>query len=240
MQKCVTGTVLLLLAGCAAHGPQLLDTGPPSATIAQTALSDGAPDVALNVADGLLKTNPADPQALLIQADALAQLGRAHKAEDAYRAVLARDPGSAAADRGLGRVLLASDPAAAEALFQQAAARDSHDAAALNDLGIARDLQGRHADAQTAYRQALASMPDQLAATANLALSLSLSGHPSEGVQLLRPLVAGPDAAPRLRFDLAAVETMAGDRQDAAALLKGDMDTDKLQGALDGFAALSP
>jgi hypothetical protein len=57
---------------------------------------------------------------------------------------------------------------------------------------------------------------------------------------MLRPLGGVPNAAPRLRFDLAAVETMAGNRQEAADLLKGDMQSDKLQDALDGFAALSP
>jgi Flp pilus assembly protein TadD len=240
MQKCVTPALLLLLAGCVSRGPPQLDSGPPSATFARTALSDGAPDVALNVSSDILQTHPADTDALLVQADAFAELGRTHDAEASYRSVLARDPGSAAASRGLGRVLLASDPSAAEALFQQAVARDAHDVAALNDLGIARDLEGRHADAQAAYRQALASAPDLPAATANLALSLSLSGHAAEGMQLLRPLANVPDAAPRLRFDLAAVETMAGDRQDAAELLKGDMQSDQLQGALDGFAALSP
>ena len=34
---------------------------------------------------------------------------------------------------------------------------------ALNDLGIARDLQGRHTDAQTAYREALGVNPDMAA-----------------------------------------------------------------------------
>ena len=48
---------------------------------------------------------------------------------------------------------------------------------ALNDLGIARDLQGRHTDAQTAYRSALGVDPDMRAAQVNLALSLAMSGQ---------------------------------------------------------------
>jgi Flp pilus assembly protein TadD len=240
MQKCVTAASFLLLAGCVSHAPQLLDSGPPSVAIARTALSDGAPDVALNVSTSILGAHPADQEALLVQADAFAALGRSREAEASYRGILARNPASAAANRGLGRLLLASDPAAAETQFEQITARDAHDAAALNDLGIARDLQGRHADAQTAYHLALAAAPDLPAATANLALSLSLSGHAAEAMQLLRPLGAAPNAAQRLRFDLAAVETMAGNRQDAADLLKSDMQSEQLQAALDGFAALSP
>ena len=48
---------------------------------------------------------------------------------------------------------------------------------ALNDLGIARDLQGRHTDAQMAYRQALGISPEMSAAQVNLALSLAMGGQ---------------------------------------------------------------
>jgi Flp pilus assembly protein TadD len=240
MQKCVTATMLLILAGCVGHAPTpLLGTGTPSIGFARTALSDGAPEVALNVATAILKTSPGNEDALLVQGDALAQLGRGPEAEEVFRRVIARDPRSAAACLGLGRLLLATDPAGAEAMFQQAIAQQANDAAALNDLGIARDLQAHHAEAQIAYRQALAVAPDMSAATANLALSLSLSGHAAEGEQLLRPLVASPQTQPRLRYDLAAVATMAGDRQEAASVLKDDLPSSKLQDALDGFAALS-
>ncbi len=231
--------LLLLLAGCADHAAPELSNGPPSAGLARTALDDGAPEVALNVSAGILKARPDDEAALLVQGDALAQLGRRQEAEASFRRVIARDPGSAAASRGLGRLLLASDPAMAEATFQQAIRNDARDAASLNDLGIARDLLGRHAEAQTAYRQALAVSPDMSAATANLALSLSLSGHAAEGMRMLGPLADAPNAAPRLRYDLAAVATMAGDRPAAAALLKNDLAPERLQDALDGFAALS-
>jgi Flp pilus assembly protein TadD len=227
------------LAGCAAQGPPQLSTASPSDNVARSALADGAPEVALNVTANILATHPADEQALLIRADAFAMLGRPQDADASYRQVLARDPGSDAALRGLGRLLLNSDPAAAEALFQQAVARDPRDAAAFNNLGIARDMQGRHADAQIAYREALAVSPDMAAATANLALSLSLSGHAAEGLQLLKPLALPANAPSKLRYDYAAVATMAGDRQEAAGALRNDLTPDKLRDALDGFAALA-
>jgi Flp pilus assembly protein TadD len=238
-RDCLIG-ILLLLAGCAAPGQPPLSTGVPSAGFARTALSDGAPEVALNVATANLKSHPGDTDAMLIQGDALSQLGRTAEAEAAYRGVLARDPASPAACRGLGRLLLATDPAGAEALFQRDVTQQPRDAAALNDLGIARDLQGRHAEAQAAYRAALAAAPDLSAATANLALSLSLTGHAAEGVQMLRPLADAAGATPRLRYDLAAVATMAGDREEAAQVLKNDLSTPQIEDALNGFAALSP
>ncbi len=244
MQKSVPGLLILsfcwLLAGCTGQSPQMLSTAMPSAGFARTALADGAPQVALNVSTHLLAANPGDEAALLVQGDALASLGRTAEAEAVFRRVIARDPGSPAACRGLGRILLATDPAAAQGLFQRALAGAPRDAAALNDLGIAFDLQGQQTEAQAAYRRALAVSPDMVAATANLALSLSLGGDPAQGLKMLRPLAASADAPPRLRYDLAAVATMAGDRQEAADVLKNDMPSDKLQAALDGFAALSP
>jgi Flp pilus assembly protein TadD len=245
MQKCVAGVATflaagLLLAGCGSHGPRELASGLPSAAFARTALSDGAPDIALNVSADILRTHPNDAGALLTQGEALAALGRTQEAQDSFRRVLAREPGSLPAARDLGRLLLASDPAAAEALFQKIVTHQANDAAAWNDLGIARDLQARHEDAQADYRRALAASPNMTAATANLALSLSLGGHAAEGLQLLRPVAQAAGSTPRLRYDLAAVATMAGERATAAALLRDDLQPPKLQDALDGFAALSP
>jgi Flp pilus assembly protein TadD len=231
--------ILLLLAGCGGPPSHELATGPPSVGFARTALSDGAPQVALGVSSGILQAHPDDEAALLVQGDALSRLGHPTEAEASFRHVLARDPGAVAAYLGLGRLFLASNPTEAEAMFQQAIDHAPTDTAALNDLGIARDLQGHHLEAQLAYRQALDIAHDMPAATANLALSLSLSGHAGEALQLLKPLAAAPDATPRLRYDLAAVATMAGERQTAADALKGDLPSEKLQDALDGFAALS-
>jgi Flp pilus assembly protein TadD len=240
MQKSMTGAALVLLAGCVSQAPPKLGEGLPSTAFARTALSDGAPQVAYNVSEGILKARPEDTQALIVQGDALAQLDRRPEAAAVYRRVISQDPGSVAANMGLGRLLLATDATGAEALFAKALGRQPDDAAALNDIGIARDLQGRHADAQVAYRQAMAAAPGMAAATTNLALSLSLSGHAVEAMQLLRPLAEAPNPQPRLRYDIAAVATMAGERQSAADLLKNDLTSDKLQNALDGFAALSP
>jgi Flp pilus assembly protein TadD len=241
MGKRLIGLLLLLLAGCGGDPLHpLLSTRLPSDSFARTALSDGAPGMALSVSANILNAHPDDEQAMLTQGDALAQLGRAPEAEAVFRRVIARDPASGAAFRGLGRLLLARDPAAAEAAFRQAIARDAHDAASSNDLGIALDLQGRHDDAQAAYHQALTASPAMIAATANLALSLSLSGHAAEAMQLISPLAMSANAAPRLRYDLAAVATLAGERQEAAAVLKDDLPADKLESALNGFAALSP
>ncbi len=154
-----------------------------------------------------------------------------------FNTVLKRDPASVDAHVGLGRVRLASDPTAAEALFLEALQRQPRNAVALNDLGIARDLQGRHDDAQAAYRQALAANPDMSAAQVNLALSLAMSGRSRDAVQLLRPMASNPGASRQLRHDLAAVLTMAGDKTGAERILSADLSPEEVRQALEAYAA---
>jgi cytochrome c-type biogenesis protein CcmH/NrfG len=98
-------------------------------------------------------------------------------AAESYSEALRLDPKSVLARIGLGRLRLAGDPTAAETLFLEALQRQPHNAVALNDLGIARDLLGRHQDAQTAYRQAIGLEASMSGAEVNLALSLAMSGR---------------------------------------------------------------
>jgi len=170
-------TIALALAACAAPP----EADPPHAQVtlrvADAALASGAPDVALNVAESLLQKQPGNGAALVAKGDALYALGAMEQAAAAYRKAIAADGNDVGAHIGLGRTLVRSDPAAAELQFNAAAARQPDNVIALNDLGIARDLQGRHAEAQTAYRQALAVTPDMEDVKSNLNLSLSLSGR---------------------------------------------------------------
>ena len=99
---------------------------------------------------------------------------------------------------GLGRLRLATDPKQAEALFLAALAQNPRNAVALNDLGIAQDLDGRHSEAQTSYAAATGADPDMRAAKVNLALSMALQGRTADAARLLGPVAASPGAtAPR-------------------------------------------
>ena len=96
--------------------------------------------------------------------------------------------------------------------------------------------KGRHADAQTAYRQALGVAPEMQAALVNLALSLALSGRSSEATALLRPLASSP----RVRQNRAAVAAMGGDRGAAATLLAPDLAGAQLQETVRFYGDLAP
>ncbi len=231
--------LLVLLAACS-RGANGVGSGPAGIDVADAALKGGSPEIALQIAGNVLATNPSNEDALLTKGEALTALGRNDEAAAAFTVVLAVNRQSVGANIGLGRLLLGTDPVRAEQLFLEALNREPRNEVALNDLGIARDLQGRHADAQTAYRQALGIAPEMSAAQVNLALSLAMSGRSQDAVQLLRPLAEKPGASQQTRHDLAAVLMMSGDRASAAQILSKDLPPDQVQEALKAFASAQP
>lgn len=215
---------LLLLASCAGNRDTSFSTRPPGLDVADVALANGAPDTALHIAQQALAADPRSVPALVRAANAQAALGRRDQAARTFSQALAIAPDSDDAALGLGRLRLATDPAAASAAFLRVTARDPRNVAALIDLGIANDLLGRHGEAQGAYRRALDIEPDRVAASVNLGLSLALSHDPQEALRMLRPIASGSMATPRIRQDLAVALALAGDDAGAAAVLRKDND----------------
>jgi tetratricopeptide (TPR) repeat protein len=166
-----------LAAGCAPQ-PEQFSTAIPSLHVGEVAIDGGEPAIALSVAAAHLASAPGDPNALLLRARAEFALGHPALAEADFRQVLAIRPGSAEAALGLARIITATDPAAAEAVLAPIAARGDATAAIWNNLGVAHDLMGRHAEAQDAYRKALAADPEMQGAQVNLARSLALTPAP--------------------------------------------------------------
>jgi Flp pilus assembly protein TadD len=115
-----------------------------------------------------------------------------------------------AAQLALGRILLQSDPVRAEHVLLAALAGSPRNADMLNDLGVARDLQGHHAAAQAAYRKALSAAPTLRAARINLGLSLALSGEGSDALTTVQPIAASASPTGAERADVAAINSLAG------------------------------
>jgi Flp pilus assembly protein TadD len=229
-----TLSVLLMVNGCASVMSSRYSANKPGVNVGEAALQGGAGEVALQVADGILRDSPDNTTAREIKADALTLLGQYDQASVAYMALLAKDPNLVRANIGLGRIRLASDPAEAERLFQNVLRQEPKNLTALNNLGIARDLQGRHAEAQVAYHRALAIAPDQPSTEVNLALSLAMSGHGPEAISLLRARANEPGAAPKIRHDYAVVLALSGHREEAATILGETMNPSEVRQALDG------
>lgn len=196
----------VLLGGCA--GPGRIgadaDRGGPAGDarlrMADAAMAGGASDAARDLVRGVLRDRPTDAQALLRLAGTELAAGRTEEATRLYAAAVAADPTARAARMGLGRAKLeAGDPQGAEAVYRAAVAQGGEgqapDATLLNALGVALDLQGRRAEAQAQYLQALAINPGHSGAAGNLALSRTLlargEGAPrNEGVASAAPAEA--------------------------------------------------
>jgi Flp pilus assembly protein TadD len=199
------------LAACSS--PPRDDEAPktPSLRVASAALASGAPDVALRVADITLAKQPKDVAALIAKGDALYDMGETEVAKAAYRSAIALDPNAAAAQLGLGRTLVKSDPIGAELAFLAALRTDATSVTALNDLGVARDLEGHYSQAQEAYHLALALSPNSDDIKINLGRSLAAAGHSADAVTVLRQVAANPQAVQQWHDQLVAALTLAGD-----------------------------
>ena len=177
--------------------------------VADAAMASGAPDMALRVAQLVLDRDPNNVEAIVAKGNALYAMNVPDQARDAYRTAVILDVNSVAAQIGLGRTLVRSDPHSAETHFLAALATQLDSVVALNNLGIARDLQGHHAEAQQAYRQALALAPEMADVKTNLGLSLALAGHGNQAVQVLQPIGTAPDATALKRAELAVAVAQA-------------------------------
>jgi Flp pilus assembly protein TadD len=229
---------LLLIAGCSSNHDNRISTRAPGMDVADVALANGAPDTALHIAQQALALNPRDVPALVRAAEAQAALGRRDQAAHSFDQALSIAPDDAAAALGLGRLKLATDPGAAASVLLRLITRDPHNVAALVDLGIARDLLGQHAEAQSSYRLALALEPERTAAQINLGLSLALSGDPQQGLAILRPIALSPGASPRMRQDLAVTLVLAGNDAEALRVLHADMNQPEALAAATGYQSL--
>jgi Flp pilus assembly protein TadD len=224
-----------LLAACASRDASRLGNGQPGLNVASAALAGGSPNIALNVTNDILAKEPNNVPALLSQGDAFSALGRLQEAKASYARALAADPESSMAQIELGRLALSSDPAQAQVLFLHALRHDPSNKTALNDLGIAYDLQGDHARAQDAYRKALGTDSTMRAAEVNLALSMALNGQAPEAVRLLKPMATVPGAPRRIRQDLAVALTITGDKAAAAKILSVDMTPEQTERAVQAY-----
>lgn len=234
----------LLLAACA-QTQQTAQTnqgappiGPNTLNVADAAIAGGDPNMALSVSQSVLATDPANVDALEHEGDAYYALNRCPAAQAAYQLALKQNPTATEAQTGIGRCFLKTDPHMAELAFEQAVQDDPGNANALNDLGIARDLQGNFAGAVDPYQRALLANPALTAAEVNLGLSLALSGNGPEALQYLGPLATSPQATPKIREDYAAALVASGRVDEARHVLGVDLPPEQVASALDGFAAL--
>jgi len=208
------------------------------ARIAQKSLDAGDPVSAVSM---LKRAHEIDPDSAAILAElgrTLGSLDARTEAVDAYRKAAALAPKDAAIRRGYAGALLAlNQPELAEQEYR-AAISVREDAASLCGLGVTLDLQGRHGEAEAAFRKAYQIDPESPATRANLALSLALWGKSDEAIGLLAPMAAAPDAKARQRQNLALVFGLAGEPDQAAAIARIDLGDEAVRSNLAYYETL--
>ena len=219
-------------------GAETLPAGGGALNVADAAIGDGDPTMALSVSQSVLRNDPGNVDALIHEGEAYYALMRCPDAMAAYTLALRADPKSSDAETGMGRCLLKTDPKGAEAVLMLAVRDNPQNAPAWNDLGISRDLQGNFAGAVSPLQQALLLEPGSLPAEENLGLSLVLAGNSAEALQYLGPLAAGSDATAKLRENYAAALIASGRDTEARAVLGIDLPPDKVESAMAGFQAM--
>jgi len=224
----------LAIAGCARDpGPRQAAGGalppPPEAqelnldralSLSDAAVAGGDLGSAVRILEAAAAERPDDADVRAGLADAYFRIGAYPEAGEAWRRLATIDPGSPAAEIGLGRLALATgDAAAAIARFETALAASPDSTAAANGRAVALDLQGRHAQAQAVYDDILRREPANRAVMTNRALSVALSGDTVGAIAALDALSRGPVRAPQATHNLALAYALGGQVEAAGAVL---------------------
>lgn len=166
---------------------------------------------------------PKDPKPLAELGALMAKTGGLAAAVEAYRGALARSPSDWRIDLELGRLALRLDrPQDALGHFETVK-RAQPQPAVYNGIGVADDLLGDHAAAQSAYRQGLRETPGDPTLRNNLGLSQALAGDYAAAIATLSALTASSHATARYRLNLALVHGLAGQDDAAAAAARDDL-----------------
>jgi len=168
-----------------------------------------------------LADDPKDFNSLIGAGRAALELGDTQAAAGFFARADDVDPNSPAPQEGMGAVSVANgNPNAAMPYFTRAQQLGATQAMLGCDRGLAYDMLGQQAKAQTDYRAAL-SGPDSDSARRRLALSLAISGNKAEALAALAPLAAkGDSTTPRVR---AFVLALTGDPNGAMTAVDAAM-----------------
>ncbi len=154
-------------------------------------------EAAFTEAETILKTDPADPDALHLAGSAACRMGRYEPAVALYRRYLGIRPDSPGGHLNLGVALSgAGQPAEAEGHFRRALALKPNLAAAHTGLGTALRMLKRHDEAVDAFRGALDIQPEGVGILVHLGAALRDAGRDSEAIDVHRRAISlAPDHA---------------------------------------------
>lgn len=206
---------------------------------ADEARSSGDVQTAIPLYGRALQADPEGVEAKLGLGQTYLMIGASEEAAAQFRDVLAHRSSNAMARRGLAAALIAmNQPELAEHQLDAALRADARDYRAMNALGVALDMQGRHAEAQLRYRRGIELAPDNTALRSNLGLSLAICGEAGQAIELLAPIALAGGADAQVRQNLAFAYVMAGEYEKALQMSRRDLPEQEAQHQLSYFMSL--
>ena len=207
--------------------------------LAQTALTNGHPDNALEIYKQKLKQNPNDAQLLFLAGNACNQAARYDEALHYLTKGSALAP-SSEFDRELGRAHLAiGNIQLAESKLFDAVETNKMDDVALNSLGVAYSLQQDYIKARDAFKSAINIRPDSVEYRNNLALGWLLDGRPEQSIQILYPIYSRGEATSKMRLNLALSYASAGELDAAKTIASAELSRSELESTLFYYQTLA-
>lgn len=242
MSRMLLLAVALVLVGCSGMFGDVGSGQPaPVLRLARAARANGQLVTAIALYREAAAAPGADDSVMIELANAMIDAGAAEDALDILGQVPAKSSSHAASllAEAHANVLLRK-PADALQEAEQAQKLAPDDSRAELARGVALDMLERHQDAQAAYRRVLERTPRSVAARNDLALSLALSGKFNEAVEIIGPMARSLTATPRLRQNLALIYGLMGDKHDAEAMSRLDLDASATAANLHFFDLIRP
>ncbi|HEY1473179.1 MAG TPA: tetratricopeptide repeat protein [Pseudolabrys sp.] len=214
----------LSVAGCKTTGDDV--TGSIVASSAPRTDADWRRS--LDVWGARYREKPDDVEAAIGYAQALRATDQRAQAVSVLQAAALRNPQDKRLLGAFGRALAeAGDYNQALDVLGRAHTPDNPDWRILNAQGAVLDQLGRHAEAQRHYSSALKILPNEPSVLSNLGLSYALTKDLKSAETTLRQAVARPDAAPKVRQNLALVIGLQGRFAEAESIARADLPPDE-------------
>ncbi len=210
----------LSLAGCQTMGDDT--TGSIGAPAAPRTDADWRQSLA--VWGQRYKENPGDANAAINYAKALRATEQRAQAVAVLEQASMRNPHDMPLLGAYGRALAdAGDYNHALDVLGRAHTPDNPDWRILNAQGAVLDQLGRHAEARQHYSAALKIVPGEPSILSNLGLSYALTKNLKQAEMILRRAMANPNAAPKVRQNLALVVGLQGRFAEAEKIASADL-----------------
>ena len=221
----VAAVLTMAVAGCASKSSDDI-TGSIGAGNAPR--SDTEWRASLEVWGARYREKPNDADVAMGYARALRATDQRAQAVAVLEQAAIRNPHNMPLLGAYGRALAeAGDYNQALDVLSRAHTPDNPDWRILNAQGAVLDQLGRHAEAQQHYSAALKIVPDDPSVLSNLGLSYALTKDLRRAETTLRQAVMRPDAAPKVRQNLALVVGLQGRFAEAEKIARADLPPDE-------------